>query len=120
MVNTLPSGLKYTILKPAAAAAKAPTQGRMVTVHYDGWLEKDVDTAQKFDSSIDRQKPFQFVLGIGYVIKGWDEGVSLMKVGEKRRYTIPAELGYGAQGAGGGVIPPNATLVFDIELLDTE
>jgi FKBP-type peptidyl-prolyl cis-trans isomerase len=83
-----------------------------VSVHYTGWLENGT----KFDSSKDRGTPFSFALGGGQVIRGWDEGVAGMKIGGKRRLTIPADLGYGASGAG-GVIPPNATLVFEVELL---
>jgi FKBP-type peptidyl-prolyl cis-trans isomerase FkpA len=88
------------------------TSGKRVEVHYTGWLTNGT----KFDSSLDRGKPFTFQLGAGQVIQGWDRGVAGMKVGGKRKLTIPPELGYGARGAG-GVIPPNATLVFEVELL---
>jgi FKBP-type peptidyl-prolyl cis-trans isomerase len=88
------------------------TSGQQVDVHYTGWLENGT----KFDSSLDRGKPFSFRLGGGQVIQGWDQGVAGMKVGGKRKLTIPSHLGYGARGAG-GVIPPNATLIFEVELL---
>jgi FKBP-type peptidyl-prolyl cis-trans isomerase FkpA len=107
---TTPSGLKYEDLKVGTGAeAKA---GQTVSVHYTGWLMD----GKKFDSSVDRKQPFEFPLGMGRVIKGWDEGVQGMKVGGKRKLTIPPGLGYGARGAG-GAIPPNATLIFDVELL---
>jgi FKBP-type peptidyl-prolyl cis-trans isomerase len=96
-------------------SGSSPKLGDTVVVHYTGWLEN----GKKFDSSVDRKEPFEFVLGVGQVIKGWDEGVASMKPGGKRRLTIPAKLGYGASGAG-GVIPPNATLIFEVELLNVK
>lgn len=105
------SGLKYDDLEQGAGTEAVA--GTQVTVHYTGWLTD----GSKFDSSLDRNQPFQFALGKGQVIRGWDEGVQGMKVGGKRKLTIPSQLGYGAAGAG-GVIPPNATLVFEVELLE--
>lgn len=110
---TTPSGLIIEDLVVGDGAAATP--GQYVTVHYTGWLTN----GSKFDSSKDRNDPFQFPLGRGHVIKGWDEGVQGMKIGGTRKLTIPARLGYGAHGAG-GVIPPNATLVFEVELLDVQ
>ncbi|HET9870674.1 MAG TPA: FKBP-type peptidyl-prolyl cis-trans isomerase [bacterium] len=109
-VVTTASGLQYQVLQPGDGPEAKP--GQQVSVHYTGWLTNGT----KFDSSLDRGQPFQFTLGAGQVIKGWDEGVAGMKVGEKRKLTIPAALGYGPQGAG-GVIPPNATLIFEVQLL---
>lgn len=113
---TTPSGLQYEILTQAPENAQEAKKGDFVTVHYTGWLDKDGEKGTKFDSSVDRNQPFQFHVGIDPVIKGWNEGVQGMKVGEKRRLVIPAALGYGSRGAG-AVIPPNATLIFDVELL---
>lgn len=109
-VVTTPSGLKYVELKEGTGATPQP--GQTVEVHYVGTLENGT----QFDSSRDRGQPFSFKIGVGQVIKGWDEGLSTMKVGGRRQLIIPPELGYGARGAG-GVIPPNATLHFDVELL---
>ena len=92
------------------------TPGSQVKVHYTGWLFQNGQAGAKFDSSVDRGEPFSFALGAGQVIRGWDQGVAGMRVGGKRRLTIPPEMGYGARGAG-GVIPPNATLLFEVELL---
>jgi FKBP-type peptidyl-prolyl cis-trans isomerase FkpA len=113
-MNTTPSGLQYedTITGSGAEAVK----GNLVSVHYTGWLYTNGVAGAKFDSSKDRGQPFKFPLGGGQVIRGWDEGVAGMKVGGTRQLVIPPELGYGARGAG-GVIPPNATLLFEVELL---
>ena len=110
-----PSGLQYE--DTVIGSGDVATKGQSVTVHYTGWLFKDGVQGAKFDSSKDRSDPFVFTLGAGMVIRGWDEGVAGMLVGGARTLIIPADLGYGARGAG-GVIPPNATLKFDVELLD--
>ncbi len=113
-MNTTPSGLQYNdTITGTGAVAQA---GQRVTVHYTGWLYQNGVAGAKFDSSKDRNDPFVFPLGAGHVIKGWDEGVQGMAVGGTRQLVIPPELGYGARGAG-GVIPPNATLLFEVELL---
>ena len=111
---TTPSGLQYEETTEGSGATATP--GQEVTVHYTGWLYENGTQGAKFDSSRDRNDPFGFSLGAGMVIKGWDEGVAGMKIGGKRTLIIPPALGYGARGAG-GVIPPNATLIFDVELL---
>jgi peptidylprolyl isomerase len=113
-VVTMPSGLKYIDLKVGTGAS--PRTGQTCVMHYTGWLYEDGKKGAKFDSSVDRNEPFEFKIGMGQVIRGWDEGVATMKVGGKRTLIIPPALGYGARGAG-GVIPPNATLLFDVELL---
>ena len=107
---TTPTGLKY--IDETVGTGDSPSTGKKVKVHYTGRLTN----GEKFDSSVDRGQPFEFVIGVGQVIKGWDEGVASMKVGGKRQLIIPPELGYGARGAG-GAIPPNAELIFDVELL---
>jgi peptidylprolyl isomerase len=112
---TTSSGLQITDSKVGTGATPKP--GQTAVVHYTGWLYQDGAKGKKFDSSVDRGQPFEFPLGQRRVIGGWDEGVATMKVGGKRTLIIPPDLGYGARGAG-GVIPPNATLIFDIELLD--
>jgi peptidylprolyl isomerase len=111
---TLPSGLKY--VDEVVGTGPEPQAGQSVSVHYTGWLDQAGEKGKKFDSSRDRGQPFSFKLGAGQVIQGWDLGVATMKTGGKRTLVIPPELGYGARGAG-GVIPPNATLIFDVELL---
>jgi len=112
---TTPSGLKIIDAKIGTGASPAP--GQICVMHYTGWLYEHGAKLQKFDSSVDRGQPFEFPIGQHRVIAGWDEGVATMKVGGKRTLIIPPELGYGARGAG-MVIPPNATLMFDVELLD--
>ena len=112
---TTPSGLQY--VEELEGEGPFPELGQTVLVHYTGWLSEAGDKGQKFDSSLDRGTPFAFQVGKGRVIRGWDEGLASMKKGGKRTLHIPAELGYGAQGAG-GVIPPGATLIFDVELLE--
>ena len=106
-----PNGLKSWILRPGTGAT--PQNGQEVEVHYTGWLKHN---GRLFDSSLNRGKPFRFRLGAGEVIPGWDQGVALMKVGEKRQFELPADLAYGENGAG-GVIPPGAALLFDVELI---
>ena len=111
---TTASGL--TITDSVVGKGASPKPGQTCVMHYTGWLFKDGVKGAKFDSSLDRGQPFEFAIGKGQVIGGWDEGVASMKVGGKRTLIIPPALGYGARGAG-GVIPPNATLMFDVELL---
>lgn len=114
MSNHTPQALQITDTQPGTGPEAR--KGQAVAVHYTGWLYENGQQGAKFDSSRDRGQPFQFVLGAGMVIQGWDEGVAGMKVGGQRTLIIPPEMGYGAHGAG-GVIPPNATLKFDVELL---
>jgi len=116
-MTELANGLKYTDTNVGTGAEA--TKGHKVSVHYTGWLYNNGAKGAKFDSSLDRGQPFAFGLGAGQVIQGWDEGVAGMKVGGKRTLIIPPDLGYGARGAG-GVIPPNATLMFDVELLGVQ
>jgi peptidylprolyl isomerase len=111
---TTSSGLQFEDTEVGTGAT--PRAGQICVMHYTGWLYENGVKGKKFDSSLDRGQPFEFQIGVGQVIRGWDEGVATMKVGGKRTLIIPAELGYGARGAG-GVIPPNATLMFEVELL---
>jgi FKBP-type peptidyl-prolyl cis-trans isomerase len=116
-MTEMPDGLKYTDTQVGTGAIA--TSGKTVSVHYTGWLYENGAKGKKFDSSLDRGQPFSFKLGAGQVIKGWDEGVAGMKIGGKRTLIIPPALGYGSRGAG-GVIPPFATLTFDVEHLKVE
>jgi peptidylprolyl isomerase len=111
---TTASGLQ--IEDSVVGTGASPAKGQTCVMHYTGWLYENGVKGKKFDSSVDRNEPFEFPIGMSRVIKGWDEGVATMKVGGKRTLIIPPDMGYGARGAG-GVIPPNATLVFDVELL---
>lgn len=111
--TTTPSGLQYIDIKEGVG--KIPENGQIVIVHYTGTLPDGT----KFDSSVDRKEPFKFILGQGQVIKGWDEGLSTMKIGGKRTLIVPPDLAYGANSPG-GIIPPNATLHFDVELIGVE
>lgn len=114
---TTSSGLQIIDSKMGSGAT--PKTGQICVMHYTGWLYQNGAKGKKFDSSVDRGEPFEFPIGRHQVIAGWDEGVATMKVGGKRTLIIPPELGYGARGAG-GVIPPNATLIFDVELLEVK
>ena len=113
-VVTTASGLQYEVL--ASGDGESPSPGDTAVVHYTGWLTDGT----KFDSSVDREQPFEFGVGQGNVIQGWDEGVALMKVGDKWKFTIPSELAYGERSVGNGLIPPNSTLVFEVQLLDVK
>jgi peptidylprolyl isomerase len=114
-MNVSASGLSHE--DTVVGTGASPQAGQTCVMHYTGWLWVNESKGSKFDSSLDRGRPFAFPIGQGQVIKGWDEGVASMKVGGKRTLLIPPELGYGARGAG-GVIPPNATLLFEVELLE--
>jgi peptidylprolyl isomerase len=116
-MTSTPSGLQFEDTNPGTGAS--PTTGQRCVMHYTGWLWVNGAKGAKFDSSVDRGDPFEFTIGRGEVIKGWDEGVASMKTGGKRTLLIPPALGYGARGAG-GVIPPNATLVFEVDLISSK
>lgn len=116
MTNATTTGSGLQIIDNVVGKFAQPKTGQTCVMHYTGWLYKDGVKGPKFDSSVDRGQPFEFRIGVGQVIKGWDEGVATMKVGGKRTLIIPPELGYGARGAGSS-IPPNSTLIFDVELL---
>ena len=115
--TTTASGLQ--IIDTKVGTGPSPQRGQTCVMHYTGWLYVNGAKGQKFDSSLDRGRPFEFPIGMQRVIPGWDEGVATMKVGGKRTLIIPPELGYGSRGAA-GVIPPNATLIFEVELLDVK
>ena len=117
--QSLGNGLSYIILKAAPADAQKPESGDLANVHYTGWIDENGNPGKMFDSSVERGEPFTFPVGVGYVIKGWDTAVLDMALGEQRRVFIPSNLGYGARGAG-AAIPPNANLIFDIELISIE
>ena len=119
MIRWQVSAVSVVLIPQMCKSCNPDTPGNKVSVHYTGWLYNNGAKGAKFDSSVDRGQPFQFTLGAHQVIAGWDEGVAGMKVGGKRTLIIPPELGYGARGAG-GVIPPNATLMFDVELLGVQ
>ncbi len=117
-MSSLPvTELKIETLTVPPAGAASPTKGKKVIVHYTGWLYDNGTKGKKFDSSLDRGQPFEFPVGMGYVIQGWDQGVLKMQKGGKYLLTIPSHMGYGTRGAG-ALIPPNATLMFEIELID--
>lgn len=114
-MNSTESGILFEILTPAPQGSAKPQVGQKVTVHYTGWLNEDGQPGKKFDSSVDLGQKFEFMVGIGQVIRGWDESVLDMQIGEKRRVIIPSELAYGSRGAG-TIIAPGSDLIFDIEL----
>ena len=112
------SGLQIKDIEIGSGAS--PNPGQICVMHYTGWLYENGVKGKKFDSSVDRGEPFEFTIGQGQVIAGWDQGIATMKVGGKRTLIIPPVLGYGASGVGGGLIPPNATLLFEVELLEVK